>query len=120
MVREYPPKIIVIDFDGTLCKFAFPDVGPPEPNVKEALIKLKELGYKICIHSVRTATYRGNRDREHHIRVIEKFMEENELPYDEILTDSNMDKPIAAAYIDDKAIRYEGDWLEIVKNLGNK
>ena len=118
MTREYP-ETVVIDFDGTLCKFAFPDVGPPEPNVKEALTKLKELGYKICIHSVRTATYWGDADREHHIQAIKNFMEENEVPYDEILTDSTMDKPIAAVYIDDRAIRYEGNWLEIVKNIGN-
>jgi len=118
MDREYP-ETIVIDFDGTVCKFAFPGVGPPEPNVKEALTKLKELGYKICIHSVRTATYWGG-DREHHIQVIEKYMKENELPYDEILIDKSMDKPIAVAYIDDRAIRYEGNWLEIVKILGNR
>ena len=117
MAREYP-KTIIIDFDGTLCKFAFPDVGPPEPGIKEALTKLKELGYRVCIHSVRTATYWGDRKRKHHIQVIEKFMKENELPYDEILVDKNMDKPIAEVYVDDRAIRYEGNWLEIIKILG--
>ena len=53
-------KIAVIDFDGTLCKFAFPEVGEVEPNVREALLILRKKGYKIHIHSCRTATYWGN------------------------------------------------------------
>lgn len=116
-MRKYS-ETVIIDFDGTLCKFEFPDVGPPEPDIKEALDKLKELGYRILIHSVRTATYWDDGKRNHHIQAIEKFMEENKLPYDEILIGENMDKPMAIAYIDDKAIRYNGNWLDIVKQLG--
>ena len=49
-----PPKIIIVDFDGTICGFAFPDCGPPEPHVQEGLQKLKDAGFEIHIHSVST------------------------------------------------------------------
>ncbi len=122
MLSQRPiDKIAVIDFDGTLCKFAFPDVGPIEPNVKEALETLKEAGYVIKIHSCRTATYWGREDeRVIHTRIIRDFMMEHKLPHDEIIITSTMDKPIADVYIDDRAIRYSNNWLEIAKRLSNE
>lgn len=113
-------KIAIIDFDGTLCKFMFPDVGPVEPNVRVALQMLRDAGYKIKIHSCRTATYWGRPDeRADHIHVIHKFLHEHRLPFDEIIIDSSMDKPIADVYIDDRAIRYESNWLHIGRKLLN-
>jgi len=88
-------KIAVIDFDGTLCKFAFPDVGPIEPNVRMALQMLRDAGYTIKIHSCRTATYWGRpEEREEHILLIKHFMWRHNLFYHEIITDPSMDKPI--------------------------
>ena len=119
MLSQRPvDKIVVIDFDGTLCKFAFPDVGPIEPDVKIALETLKRAGYTIKIHSCRTATYWERPDeREEHIRLIIDFMQKHGLPYDEILLARTMDKPIADVYIDDRAIKYDNNWLEIAKKL---
>ena len=119
MLSQRPvDKIAVIDFDGTLCKFAFPDVGPIEPNIREALETLKSAGYTIKIHSCRTATYWGREDeRRIHIETIFDFMEKHKLLYDELITSPSMDKPIAEIYIDDRAIRYENNWLEIARRL---
>ncbi|GAI21621.1 unnamed protein product, partial [marine sediment metagenome] len=95
---------------------AFPDVGPIEPNVKEALETLKAAGYTIKIHSCRTATYWGrHNERADHIMSILNFMRDYRLPYDEIIL--TMDKPIADVYIDDRAIRYENNWLKIARKL---
>ena len=111
-------KIVIIDFDGTLCKFAFPKVGTVEPNVKEALELLKAKGYTIKIHSCRTATYWGSPyERWEHIHAISQFLEKNEIPYDELILNPIMDKPIADVYIDDRAVRYENNWLEIAEKL---
>jgi len=119
MLSQRPiDKIAVIDFDGTLCKFAFPDVGPIEPNVKEALETLKAAGYTIKIHSCRTATYWGREgERGVHTKIILEFMEKYNLPYDEIITSPSMDKPIADVYIDDRGIGYKNNWLEIARRL---
>lgn len=111
-------KIAIIDFDGTLCEFQFPNVGPIKPNVKEALETLKKTGYTIKIHSCRTATYWGRPDeRILHIESILNFMYKHHLVFDELITDPLMNKPIADVYIDDRAIRYENNWLEIANKL---
>lgn len=119
MLSQKPAdKIVIIDFDGTLCKFAFPDVGPIEPNIKEALETLKATGYVIKIHSCRTAIYWGRKsERGVHFNLIKDFMKENNLSCDEIITHSSINKPIADVYIDDRAIRYENNWLEIARRL---
>ena len=111
-------KIIVIDFDGTLCKFAFPEVGAPEPGVRKALETLRNMGYHIKIHSCRTATYWKSQNRETHILLMVNFLEENKIPYDEIILD--VDKPIAEFYIDDRAIPYNGSWLEVITEIQRK
>lgn len=119
MLSQRPvDKVAVIDFDGTLCKFAFPDVGPIEPNVKQALETLKAAGYTIKIHSCRTATYWNRPDEQkEHILLIKNFILEHGLPCDELITSPSMNKPIAEVYIDDRAIRYENNWLEIARRL---
>lgn len=119
MLSQRPvDKIAIVDFDGTLCKFAFPDVGPIEPNVKVALETLKQAGYTIKIHSCRTATYWNQEDeRRVHIQLIQDFMKQHKLPYDELIMSITMDKPIADVYIDDRAVKYNNNWLEIATKL---
>ena len=119
MLNQKPTdKTAIIDFDGTLCKFEFPDVGPIEPDARIALQMLKDAGYTVKIHSCRTATYWNREDeRRVHIQLIQDFMKQHELPYDELIMSITMDKPIADVYIDDRAIRYENNWLEIAKRL---
>lgn len=111
-------KTVVIDFDGTLCKFAFPEVGPIEPDAQAALQILRDKGYKIKIHSCRTATYWGSiSERNTHISLISHFLINNKIPYDEILLSPTMDKPIAETYIDDRGIKYNNNWMEIAESL---
>ena len=45
---------LVIDFDGVICEYRFPDVGEPTKGVQEALETLSKAGYRIVIHSCRT------------------------------------------------------------------
>ncbi|HDZ15377.1 hypothetical protein LCGC14_1396900 [marine sediment metagenome] len=112
---EYP-KTIIVDFDGTICGFAFPDTGSPEPGVKEALDKLHNNGFKIIVHSVRTSTNWGMLAAIKHEQIIFKYMKEHDLYFDEILSNGVYNKPIAAAYIDDRGVPYRGNWEETVKD----
>lgn len=107
--RPYP-KVVVVDFDGTICGFAFPDCGPPEPNVKEGLQKLKDAGFEIEIHSVSTNKNWGVENRWAHFDRIQNYMKEYDLSYDRIIM--NHDKPFATAYIDDRGVAYRGNWLQ--------
>lgn len=114
-------KRIIVDFDGTICGFEFPDCGPPEPGVREALLELHDLGFEIVIHSCRTSVYwKGQQDwpnRMSNYRIILNYMAEHDLYYDSIIMDENVDKPIAEFYIDDRGVGYKGNWNDVVNEI---
>ena len=111
---------VIIDFDGTICDLKYPDVGAPKRGVREALLKIKKAGFKIVIHSVRTAKYWKEKDWKEgggtsaafQVEVIKNFMKEHNIPYHSICMD---DKPIAMFYIDDNALRFQDNWEEITE-----
>jgi 2'-5' RNA ligase len=101
-------SVLFIDFDGTIAKDKeFPDIGEPEKGVKEALEKLKELGYTITIYSCRA-------NEEEGADQIKEYMEKHDLPYDEIYSG---EKPHFHSIIDNKAIRFDNNWDEVVKQV---
>ncbi len=106
----------LIDFDGTIVDFAYPEIGKLKDGVKEALQKIKQMGLNIHIFSSRTSMYVNERskDREEQVRIIEDFLNENEIPFDKVL---NVDKPPAYVYIDDKAIGYRDNWDKVIEEL---
>jgi hydroxymethylpyrimidine pyrophosphatase-like HAD family hydrolase len=119
------PKVICCDFDGTLCHFAYPDIGPIKPGAKEALLRFRELGYRIIIHSCRTCLWHpdifGDKDEDlfdtanrRVVQAMEKWLNEHDIPYDEI-DYGQKGKPTAQFYIDDKGVRFEDNWDEVVR-----
>lgn len=44
---------IAVDFDGTICKHRYPEIGPEIPFAIETLKKLQEEGHKLILWSVR-------------------------------------------------------------------
>jgi len=46
-------KIIAVDFDGTLCESAYPDIGAPKADVIEKLKKEQQAGAKIILWTCR-------------------------------------------------------------------
>ena len=113
MVEKTP---IVIDFDGTICEHKFPDIGEPNAWRKRGAGNFKEAGYRIIIHTCRTASYWKGIIPGNQPKLIEGFMKYHKLPYDTIWMP---DQPIGVAYIDDKAIRFENNWKAIVENIQN-
>ena len=104
------PKVVIVDFDGTICGDKFPDCGPPEPHVWEGLQKLKDAGFDVWIHSVSTNRNWGKENRQYHLGRIADYMTEHNLPYTGIYAAN--DKPFVSAYIDDRGVAYRGNWLE--------
>lgn len=113
----------MVDLDGTICEHRFPAFGAPIAGAREALQQLKEAGYWIIIHTVRTSSYyraTGLYDPEvNSPESVSAYLRQHRIPFDEIWVH---DKPAALAYIDDRAMRLEGDqkrsnWSKIVEAL---
>ena len=109
-------NVAVIDFDGTICECSYPGMGSPKKGVKEALQKIKDLGYEIHILSCRTNVdlKKYPIDRQEEVRAMEKYLNEHKIPYDQVL---NKDKPVAHIYIDDRAIGFRDNWEEVLKEV---
>jgi hypothetical protein len=112
-IMERKPKIVV-DFDGVICANKFPDVGEPIEGVREALNTLKKAGFHITIHSHRTSSYFKKLLVNNQFQWIEDYMEYYKLHFNDIWMP---DKPIADAYIDSKAIKFDNNWEEITENI---
>ena len=108
-------KVILCDFDGTIIKDTtkkniLDEI--PLDGVKVGLMKLKHDGYTINIWSCRTSQFYSDKFRKQQKSMIEIFLDNNEILYDEVLL---TDKPFAVAYIDSRSIRR--DWSKILSTL---
>lgn len=96
--------IIAVDFDGTLCHNAYPEIGAPLPGAVAAMQKLKEQGHYIIIWTCR----HGDR-----LTDAVNWLLEHQIPFDRV-NDHNPDnvrrygaggkKVYAHCYIDDRAL----------------
>lgn len=113
-------KEIIVDFDGTICKYAFPECGEPTPKVHEALNFLRSIGYKITIHSCRTSHYWQmlfGQDPMKQLEIMIDYLKKYNIPYDRICL---LEKPVADYYIDDRAIQFKGSWEDTLTELTNR
>jgi len=98
---------IAVDLDGVIANYdgwrGASVIGPPRPDVVKALALLKSEGWKIVIHTTRSA------------EAITGYLTNAQVPYDEINENSDYatssPKPVATVYWDDRAVRYSGDAL---------
>ena len=102
--------VIVVDLDGTICEHCYPDFGEPIAGAKEALRRLKAAGFRIVVHTVRTsASFQAPEayvPEVNSLEAVHAFLQQHAIPYDEIWLH---DKPLAVAYIDDRAVRLTGN-----------
>lgn len=117
--------VIAVDFDGTLCTYAFPEIGEQKEHHKSLmnlLIKLKQNGHKLILW-----TNRGDNDRYKSLTEAIDWCKEKGLEFDQV--NKNLPekeatklsgyspKIIADYYIDDKALSF-GD-LHSIENSMN-
>jgi hypothetical protein len=104
--------VIAIDFDGTLCKYAFPKIGEQEEQHKQLmqiLIDLRQKGNKLILW-----TNRGDNEEYKSLTEAIDWCKEKGLEFDSInqnLPDQKKlsgysPKIIADYYIDDKALEF--------------
>lgn len=120
--------VIAVDFDDTLCDSKFPQCGPVKDGAREALKRFKDLGYLILIYSCRTCHWHykifggsPNIPVEQRPTVVamREWLAVNDIPFDEI-DDGSRGKPYAKFYVDDKGIRFNNNWSEIVRFVESK
>ncbi|UTY27633.1 PBECR2 nuclease fold domain-containing protein [Treponema putidum] len=106
-------KTIAIDFDGVINSFKSGWKGPeftdePVNGAFEAINILLNEGYKVIIYSTRAETVEGK-------NTIYNYLLGNGINIREIeVTDK---KPIALVYIDDRAIKFSGNWNETLDKI---
>lgn len=124
VMSEIAPRgAIVVDLDGTICEHRYPAFGEPVAGAQEALQRLKAAGFWIIIHTVRTSSMFRTADEYtpeiNSPEAVSAFLQQHQIPYDEIWIH---DKPLAVAYIDDRALRVVGNrstsnWREVTDML---
>lgn len=78
----------------------------PMAHVKEAFTHLKSKGHKILIHSCNRKKW------------IEEWMAHWDIPYDYIW--DGVGKPNCDWFIDDRAIHFDGDWMNMLNKIGGQ
>lgn len=112
--KDFKSMAVCVDFDGVLAEFSdhIEDLGEPIEGGAEALKQLKNMGYKIIIHTARP-------HHDEHLQKIEDYLNEHGIPFDEINKNSDCPwestKPLADLYIDDRGLRFEGCWDTALK-----
>ena len=110
-------KLIIVDFDDTLC--LHPDDksdianGTPNTALINKLNELHDKGYLIHIYTARghfSAVNRADADRKYR-HVINAWLRKHNVKYDRL----DFNKPFGIIYIDDKAVR--PDELHLLEGL---
>jgi adenylylsulfate kinase len=106
-------QTIAVDFDGVVAEYdgwkGATVLGSPRKDVLRVLHTLRSEGWKIIIHTTRSASE------------ISAYLVLHNIPHDEINQNSSYQnagpKPVATVYWDDRALRYSGDALEDLKQI---
>lgn len=111
-------KTICIDFDGVINNYkGYKGWGVFEeivPGADKGIQSLKESGWTIIIFTTREET-----------KLIADYCDDNGIPFDEINRNSrnhpftNMGKPLADIYLDDRGITFEGNWEDILPKINS-
>lgn len=112
---------ISVDWDGTcIVDHTWPGMGGWLPGAKEALHRLAHIYDEVVIHTLRVApvnlderTYRDPLDQ---IDAIAVMLEEARMPWN-VYVWTKPYKPPAEFYVDDRAIRFEGDWDAVLAKI---
>jgi adenylylsulfate kinase len=111
--RKNEKPNVAIDFDGTIVKeLKYPEMGAPEPGAIKAIKALKALGYRILIHTCRLNGWKEDPGAQ--AAAVANHLTEHGVPYDELVL-PGAGKPFAEYYVDNKGLRYNGDWDEVVE-----
>lgn len=103
-------EIVLVDFDGTLCEFQYPDLGPPLPGARRFLKGLLAMGLKPVIWSSRMSSeIYTEQERADAIVKIGRWMIQHNMPFSSIDTGES-GKRLCLAYVDDRGVHANGNF----------
>lgn len=99
-------EVFAVDFDGTLCENAWPEIGPPNYEVIDWLKYLREKGHKVILWTCREGMHLVDAivwcaDHGLFFDAVNDNLEEHKRRYR-----NNSRKIFADYYIDDKALTW--------------
>lgn len=109
----------LIDFDGTICEFNYPQMGPPIQGAREFLHQLHDRGLDIVIWSSRMSSqFRTKQELEETAKMIANWMRRNGMPFDEIDM-GEVGKRLALVYVDDRGVHAGIDtpWETVLRQI---
>ena len=105
-------KTVCLDFDGVIHSYISGWQGagvindPPVAGIKDAIDEIRAAGYEVVIQSTRCADPTG-------LHAVETWLHENGIKHDWVTAG----KPLAVAYIDERAIRFDGDAAGLLEKI---
>ncbi len=126
-MKKKDSYVIAVDFDGTLCEYAFPEIGVQKQHHKDLLdilIKMRQKGHKLILW-----TCRGDNEQYPCLSEAIDWCRKQGLNFDAI--NENIEgtkklsgpspKVVADYYLDDKSLIFNGEnytnSLNLLKNL---
>ncbi len=111
MKQDLKGKTVCLDFDGVIHSYRRGWTGlvpedPPEPGAKEFIQMLINRGAKVVVCSARCGAEEG-------CRATVEWLEKHDFPPVKV----SHGKPIADYYVDDRAIKYDGDWGKVATQI---
>lgn len=117
VTHETHKPTVAVDVDGVLADFSkgwqgADKIGNPLPGAKEFLLRLHNAGWKVVIFTTRGKEF------------IEEYCRKHNLYYDEIndnssLRGENPGKVIANVYLDDRGLKFNGNFDEAFEQITN-
>lgn len=117
------PMLIAVDFDGTIVRHAFPDIGDPLPDAFRVLKRINRAGHHIILWTCREDD--SGKERKHYLEKAVKFLKDNGIglrSVNENLQEDDFREPpaksrkvFANVYIDDRNFGGFPGWKEVEK-----
>lgn len=108
---------VMVDLDGTLVRFSYPDLGPPLPGARKFMRELIRRGLRPIIYTSRMSSgIYTEEERAATLAKIGRWLNRHKIPYDSIDT-GNSGKPVALAYVDDRGVSFNGNYDRCLRRI---
>ena len=110
-------SVIMIDFDGTLCTWSYPEMGEPEPGARHFMKALIRQGFLPIIWSCRfSPEFNTEAEAAKEIERVAQWCVTHNIPYHAIDSGHN-GKALCLAYVDDRGIGYRGNFDPVLRQI---